>query len=268
MKTQNMDSLIMVKNSNHFTLIELLVVIGIIAILASMLLPALNKARDKAKAIKCVNNLKQCGLGANQYANDSDGCLPASFATAPTWSGFLLPSKSSYGNAEVANNYLGNANVIMCPSVLDHRSVHTSHSYGVSAPWNSRISPSLKWPSPNAASSANVFVYPLRFVKRPSVMAYLSDSAWPTNTLYGIYFIDGMSGYLALRHSRKANSLCMDGHVTSSDRFELRAEKVIMLDMKSGFYTGDGFSSQETQWYTRDFRKMYLDGVLLDNNNL
>lgn len=60
------------RQKHRFTLIELLVVVAIIAILASMLLPTLNKAREKSMSIQCLSNTKQCALGINLYMSDFD----------------------------------------------------------------------------------------------------------------------------------------------------------------------------------------------------
>jgi prepilin-type N-terminal cleavage/methylation domain-containing protein len=100
-----------------FTLIELLVVIAIIAILAALLLPALARAKERAKAIKCTSNMRQLALSYNMFADDNnDQCVRLyDFETAPP--GAFFPGGVTWW-VDLLRPYLQTTNLIGCPSVM------------------------------------------------------------------------------------------------------------------------------------------------------
>ena len=102
------------KNFLAFTLIELLVVIAIIAILAALLLPALSAAKERARSVQCVSNLRQIGLGMKMYADDANGLYPKSGAIIP-WNQ-VYPDAPTNSWMQQIYHFTQNTNVYHCPA--------------------------------------------------------------------------------------------------------------------------------------------------------
>lgn len=219
-----------------FTLIELLVVIAIIAILASMLLPALNSAREKGRSVVCIGNLKQIGLAVEFYADDHTDYLPTGIASGLAypenfWAQYYVPYLGSDLNSpelvpitSYVQTHSGESEgkvftwVLMCPSTHPSECETPAWSSGYLGT-NYEINRKLYGSTVNEQITRRKIVSPSRTVLMAdgfnprydniatnNGLAYYDGGSPPWNGwMYGYNF-----GYNT--HLTTGNYLCDDGH--------------------------------------------------------
>lgn len=206
-----------------FTLVELLLVISVIAILTSMLLPALNKARDKARAIQCTSNVKQSATGMTMYANDYKNLVQIYLYTGSVeyrWNRRLYESK-----------YITNRNIFVCPTAEPRKYTSDSYTYGaiMSIPAKDKIE--------LTSTGANPRWTFLRLgnLKKPSNYIILGDNSYSSTTSNADKFLWQYSSMyfsgdfiIHLRHQNQANIAFADGHVKASAGADVAANARIM----------------------------------------
>jgi prepilin-type N-terminal cleavage/methylation domain-containing protein/prepilin-type processing-associated H-X9-DG protein len=221
-----------------FTLIELLVVIAIIAILASMLIPALGGAREKAQSAACMNNLRQISLSFQLYTDDSDNYMPAPWTSAndvvanPPYSHFWwagtndtdVQHSAPYYADTVINGGWSTVGAWDCPS-YDGVAIHYDPSWNPVGPFPNQPEYGMSWyfcgegcPNDNLQQQYNInpprtSPWKQSLITYPSEGMLLADGGVASN----YPFIYPWGSVTNMRHGTKNNAGFFDGHVEARE---------------------------------------------------